>query len=319
MPSADQIREVCQRNKTNSFYVEPIPALQLANARAALCIPSDEIVIGLIDLTVFGSCKDALAICPRALYWKNISESPDSISWDDFSQVTLEITKSFLTSKIEFGKLKSWSVAGGPPPATTLRILTDLQAITAPANTLAWTVAINQRQFGPYDTESLKSLVANGQIDATSALVWRDGMANWSPYNDVDELKALPNRRSVAPPIPRPPSAAPPIVASEPVLAETVEPPFIAKQSAIAEARPMVDLNNAPLDDLLYLPGLTLASAKQLMQERQSRLGFQTIEEVGELLDLPPHRVQRLRERVRIEPFAGTGHATSARRRVVDF
>ena len=90
-------------------------------------------------------------------------------------------------------------------------------------------------------------------------------------------------------------------------------------KSHAVQNEPLIDVNNAPVDDLLTLPGITLADAERLIIERQSRLGFGSPDDIGTFLGFPPHAIQRLRERVALKPFVGAGPVTSARRRVVDF
>lgn len=54
------------------------------------------------------------------------------------------------------------------------------------------------RQYGPYDEESLKNMVANGQIP-TNCSVWTEGMATWLPYSQVFMPPALPPVPPAAP------------------------------------------------------------------------------------------------------------------------
>lgn len=64
---------------------------------------------------------------------------------------------------------------------------------------LTFFAVINGQQAGPYDMNTLKSLVSQGQITRDS-LVWREGMSNWTVVNQVSELSGL--FGSVPPPIP---------------------------------------------------------------------------------------------------------------------
>lgn len=63
-------------------------------------------------------------------------------------------------------------------------------------------------QYGPYDEESLKNMVANGQIPA-NCNVWTEGMATWLPYSQVFTAPALPPVPPAEPALPPVPSAAP--------------------------------------------------------------------------------------------------------------
>jgi DNA uptake protein ComE-like DNA-binding protein len=59
-----------------------------------------------------------------------------------------------------------------------------------------------------------------------------------------------------------------------------------------------VNVNAAPLEDLLLLPGVAYASAEMLISERDRRSGFRNVEEIGSLLGFRPHETERLRSRI---------------------
>lgn len=58
---------------------------------------------------------------------------------------------------------------------------------------------INGQQQGPFDLNTLKLRIESGQI-TRDTLVWKQGMATWSPAGQVDELKSL--FGNVPPPLP---------------------------------------------------------------------------------------------------------------------
>jgi len=75
---------------------------------------------------------------------------------------------------------------GMPPPLPTLKIF----------------VALNDQPAGPFGQAQLKQMIASGQLTGQT-LVWKDGMADWAPANDVAELQAM--MQSAAPmPTPEP-------------------------------------------------------------------------------------------------------------------
>ena len=305
MLSISQIHAVCEKHKSNKFFVDPIPHVQLHNACISLKIPPKERVIGLADLTVFGSCKDAIAFCSGGIYIKNLS-SRDVLTWGKFQNLNFEYT-GFFSSKVKFSNGMLWDFTGGDSQIIPLvfRDLKDLSnEIYSEDATIKWYVVFNQEQFGPYETESLIKLIEDGQLNPEIILVWREGMTEWIPYKNVRELNSRPFN---------PPQFLPP------TQHKTAKMKPQTERSTTKALYPMVDLNNSSLDDLLLLPGITLTSGKQLIYERKERLGFQTIEEVGELLDLPPHKVQRIRELALLRPYLESGPGTSARRRVIDF
>ena len=64
--------------KHDDLFVLPnIPAAKLANARRTCKVPADDEVLGLLDLTVFGSASDALLLGRQALYYHNDAGTPE--------------------------------------------------------------------------------------------------------------------------------------------------------------------------------------------------------------------------------------------------
>ena len=53
-----------------------------------------------------------------------------------------------------------------------------------------WMVGVNGQQFGPYDINSLRQMVATGRLTAQS-LVWKQGMPAWAQAGQVPELCSL--------------------------------------------------------------------------------------------------------------------------------
>ena len=54
-----------------------------------------------------------------------------------------------------------------------------------------WYYAVAGQQQGPVDTETLRKLIASGQVGQQD-LVWKDGMANWVAPGQVPELAVAP-------------------------------------------------------------------------------------------------------------------------------
>ena len=54
-----------------------------------------------------------------------------------------------------------------------------------------WYYATGGVQQGPIGIDELKARHAAGQIPA-NALIWREGMDNWIPWNQVPELAPAP-------------------------------------------------------------------------------------------------------------------------------
>ena len=67
-----------------------------------------------------------------------------------------------------------------------------------PIPAVAYHVAVNGQATGPYDSNSLQQMAANGQFIAEN-LVWKNGMSGWVKAGTVDELKSM---FVIVPPIP---------------------------------------------------------------------------------------------------------------------
>jgi len=321
-----QIQDVCRRYRAAKYFVD-IPLVKLENARQKYRIPEAEPVIALIDSTVLGSAKQGLAVCQTGLFWRNLGRNPEYVTWEELSSLTVKVVSKGLGVRWwVFSDGREFNLAGAGELGqgrndVVVRLLNDLTALAkgstaaAPVGT-GWKLAIRQQQFGPYDTEALIRMIAGGHIDQGVTLFWRPGMSNWASLAELPEL-TLPDAKA-APSQPR--TRPDRIVAAELVPTAPTEPKAPPLAKTFMPAENLVDINNAPLDDLLNLPGLTLAAAQRLVVERHARLGFLDLGSIGEFLDLPPHKVQRLSERVTLKPFVGSGRpVTSARRRVVDF
>jgi len=49
---------------------------------------------------------------------------------------------------------------------------------------------INNQQNGPHDLDSMKTLIAQNQINRET-LVWKEGMSDWDNIMDQDDLNVL--------------------------------------------------------------------------------------------------------------------------------
>lgn len=96
--SYEDIREICNRHKIiDLYFYRNIPPKKLKNALESLKIPEASEVIALYDNTVFGSCKNGLAICSDGLYWNDDSIGQNSILWDDIDSINFSTKGSYLT------------------------------------------------------------------------------------------------------------------------------------------------------------------------------------------------------------------------------
>jgi DNA uptake protein ComE-like DNA-binding protein len=79
----------------------------------------------------------------------------------------------------------------------------------------------------------------------------------------------------------------------------------------------LVYINRASEQMISSLPGVGPILAKKAIKARDSRGGFSSVEEFGEVLGLKPHMVERIRPLVVITPVGSTTTATAGR--LVDF
>ena len=80
----------------------------------------------------------------------------------------------------------------------------------------------------------------------------------------------------------------------------------------------LIDINNASINGLLLLPGMKLDYINRIDKERRNRLGFTSVEEIGEMLNFEPHEVELLRNSVVINDYALKSSST-ARKRIIDY
>ncbi len=331
MVSYNDLFRVCVKYTAQNYYVgDVIPQNKLANARKRYPIPEQERVVALIDTTIFGSAKTGLAVGETGLHWRNANTQTQRtyMSWGELSQIPI-VAKGVVSARVEIGQNAIVELAGSVMGKDdVLKLLSDIQhLIRSPASSSPppiagtdqrWALAVNGRQYGPYDLPTIRGMLVERQIDPNQTWAWQEGWRNWMEFTRVPPLAALLHdalrTQTAPPPTPVPASPAKP---GPPVHTEraekTAQHPELRSVKG-SSLRP--DLNRAPVDELLSLPGMTLANGQRLLNERERRGGFNTAEEVGHFLDLKPHQIERLKQRALIEPYEGARRSTG---RVIDF
>jgi membrane protease subunit (stomatin/prohibitin family) len=89
------------------------------------------------------------------------------------------------------GQAFGTSAGGAPPPPPP-----------AGGASPRWSLAIEGKTYGPYTDDALRSMVASGQVAATT-MAWRPGAAAWAPVSSFAELG---NASSATTPPPPPPA-----------------------------------------------------------------------------------------------------------------
>ena len=89
-----------------------------------------------------------------------------------------------------------------------------------------WFYAKNGSQQGPLPTEDMKSRIAAGEIAATD-LAWCEGMADWMPVSEIEQLKPAPVPPAAAS-APTPEAAPAPTTMAPAAATTPVESPYQA-------------------------------------------------------------------------------------------
>ncbi|MBN1459191.1 MAG: DUF4339 domain-containing protein [Armatimonadetes bacterium] len=335
-----------------------IPTNKLMNAKKSLRIPGTEDVYAVIDCTVFGSAKDAIVVAASGIYAKNTDSSgPQYFSWKELAELNILSSRESLTvMEVVFSNGRKLNCVGQTMGVNDgiIPLLNDLLGVLRAAEeSMDWFVVADGAQQGPYSRKALKQMVTDGVIVPAATSVWRDGMPSWVPMHTIPELAARP--KGPTPPPFVPPQAAgptpPPFPSSpgeqQPQTQAPLQPQAPARTHTPAQtgtgtstsAPPtglptdgiktrfvdgergseLVDINSAEADRLVLLPSMTLAHARLIENERQARLGFTTVEEVGQLLGLEPHQVERLRPLVTFSVYSPAGGVAPAGKRLIDF
>lgn len=67
-----------------------------------------------------------------------------------------------------------------------------------------WFYAINEQQHGPVSTEAIRSLIQAGTLDRHNDLVWKDGMADWTPPEKIADFLTAATASPTAAPVASP-------------------------------------------------------------------------------------------------------------------
>lgn len=329
MISYDDLFQVCVQYTAQNYFVgEVIPESKISNARKRYPIPAQERVVALVGTTVFGSAKTGLGIGISGLYWRNfnLETKRNYISWNEFASLSIE-AKGILTPRIEMGQGVVIELSGSTLSKNdVVQLLAEVQHLARSPSSVResgvgarkqWMLAMSGSQFGPYDIPTIRAMLAEGRIDPDECWAWQDGWRNWIRFNQVPTLADLlgdtkSRLQSTPPPLPTSLSSVNSGRRAGPQAGAKRVPTRLAGEKHQAQ----IDLNNAAEEELLALPSISLPVGRRLVQERDRRGGFDTVEEAGHFLELQPHQVQRLKERARIRPQ----RASQAKGgRIVDF
>lgn len=342
--STQKLYEICASYSGNGYFVgNRIPEQRILNARSLYPIPDEVQILAFIDTTVWGSGKTGMAITDRGLYWRNarLSSSAKSfISWEKFSE---ELIWSPSKHEIELGDGNIFAATGTFKADHVTMLLEEIQSYllgyeddedellleddedeeyegyedyeesgisnylsynSSTDSSTEWMIAIAGQQYGPYQLDVIRDMVQTGQIQPATTHVWTAGMANWVEFLQQPEMAALVRPQAPAmPPVPPPPPVQP-AAPAQPALDALFAEPVQAGNSSVDGS--LIDFNQATEEQLQELPGIGIIGAKRIVQERGSIGGFQSAEQVGELLGLKPHQVNKLKSKAVFRPITIT-------------
>lgn len=328
----DNLTDICANYSGADYYVEEmIPGNKLFNARESFPIPARERVIAFVDATVFGSGKNGLAICASGIYWHNdwtTHTEKTFLDWMEFAEVHI---RRVGIHDIELGAGNVFNMSGCSFRKDVLvSLLQEIQdeiiailddedlndeeeyedeedcgsecGLDIGNGDNEWRVAIDGQQYGPFDLSILKSMVQSRQFEPDFAHVWKPGMSDWVPFLRQPETAALVE------------VSAPDVsVTPAPLPSDRGGPASVASIDELlddgSDTAP-IDVNGAPWDRLIDLPGVGAADAKRIVQAREANGGFRSVEQVGALLGMKPHQVERLRRRAVLDGAARTPSAS---------
>ncbi|MNP50961.1 Helix-hairpin-helix motif protein [compost metagenome] len=120
-------------------------------------------------------------------------------------------------------------------------------------------------------------------------------MPAWVPFLEKFQItrESMPD----IPPVPPVPPRAP----TNPSDAGPARPDSAPKQADPNSK--VVDVNTATLEELVEVLGIETIGAKRIIQQRDVVGGFKSVEQIGELLGLKPHHVEKLRQLATFTPL----------------
>ena len=281
------------------YILDNISGKKLQNVVENFPLTGVKSVIMFQDTTVFGSFKTGIAVCDNGIFCKNDKlyiPSYRYFTWKEFSIVNIHLEDhnlflgndyyAFLPSPLKDRKvmeelLKKIQQAllyegNQVKNKEEIRSLDKNQKISSKDN--AWFLAIDQKQYGPMGISEIEKMIIDKFFNPEHTFAWKQGMDNWELFNNVPEFRVIVkglNKNTIQPP---------PI------------PDFSnAKIPLISEK---IDINNCKIEELLKIDCIDLKRANYFIEIRQKGKKFYTVEDIGNVLDLKPHEVEQLKNKI---------------------
>lgn len=294
------------------IFPEIPPSIKAGACGSYLILKPDELLIAIFDETFLKrNAECGFAFTTKRIYWRNSFSKPQEIEYSELADAIMFTRSGRTMLDLAEGAylVIKWSLDNKRKDVIVifLREIKTASMKIIPKKTMPmslWHIAVEGKQYGPYDIETIKSMLLSSQIDHLKAHVWQEGMANWEAFMEVKELVALvqPSRKEV----------------TSPATSSTIPIPPMQTEKITNTDKSQIDLNHVTLDELLTLPGFTLINAKKFIEERNRRRGFKSFEDIGIFLNIQPHQVERLKENAILTPHQSSD-VTLVKGRVVDF
>lgn len=300
--------DICSQYSFTSYYVgKEISRRKIKNARKRMLIPYRESILAFIDTTLFSSGKTGLAITVYGLYWENgklYEKRRGCLSWREWAEVDIKLIRK---SAYGFGADHECLIYSSDAEKV-LGLFQYLQRYVADALGIEcveqispeeqvkqvelstpqrdenkWMIETGGERFGPYDLDTIEELLRNQQIRPELTFVWKKGMRSWVPLLRSPEVSSLVGKSAVTPSF---------------EMDKTIQTRHsidqVRKETPDNEKQEKLDINTASIEEIVEVLGIERSGAERIAAYRQVIEGFQSPEQVGELLGLKPHEVIKL-------------------------
>lgn len=291
------VEDICCNCTRQNFYVlEDIPQKKLQNAVQFFPLTNTKKVYMLYDDTMFGSCKNGIAVCDNGVFFKNDALSEIKykyFTWEQFGSLNIYIKGN----DICFGDNYKAGAASGLKVGREkmLELFLKLQKAvfykqeSAVEVSPKWMMAIDGKQFGPFETDEIEGKIINNTVNPNRTLLWKQGMSQWELLANLSEFKETLDKL-----IPMDIPPVPPIISTE--------------QTRSSVKNDTLNINSCTIEELLVLECFDLPRARLLEDLRSKGKKFFNAEDVGSMLDLKPHEVEELKSKVEFDlPVAARG------------
>lgn len=106
MSPLEIIYQLLKKHQDRDFYVDNIPHKKREAARAYYPIDRDDEILGIVDVTIFGSCENGLAFTSSGISWNNSWTTPTSVNrlyWQELLERKNEIKVDQYDLRLGYG------------------------------------------------------------------------------------------------------------------------------------------------------------------------------------------------------------------------